>query len=294
MRPHIGSRLDQIIVVGALALSIAVLICLAVVFTGCTSSSAPADLYFMKVNLTDFPNLDGLSVRRSLSLGNLDGSSVAAEASAAVNSVGHSAGTAVAEASAAASTVASHVSSELEDLTDKLKSHLPEYYSVGLWGYCKGQNGSVTNCSDPSTSFSFDLLNIFDSVSTEINDFIPSLNQTVFAGYRDVSQAIIWLYILGFISTVLVVILGVRKAVFSGGNKLLAIFSTLSMLLVTAATIGVTVIYGLWTAGIKSVLQSFGASASLGGHMFAATWLAVAFSISALLVWLIQLFCCCI
>lgn len=178
------------------------------------------------MNLTDFPNLDGLSVRRSLSLGNLDGSSVAAEASAAVNSVGHSAGTAVAEASAAASTVASHVSSELEDLTDKLKSYLPEYYSVGLWGYCKGQNGSVTNCSDPSTSFSFDLLNIFDSVSTEINDFIPSLNQTVFAGYRDVSQAIIWLYILGFISTVLVVILGVRKAVFSGGNKLLAIFST--------------------------------------------------------------------
>jgi hypothetical protein len=66
------------------------------------------------------------------------------------------------------------------------------------------------------------------------------------------------------------------------------------MILVTAATIGVTVIYGLWTAGVKTVLQSFGASASLGEHSFAATWLAVAFSIASLLVWLIQFFCCCI
>ncbi|KAJ5642609.1 actin cortical patch SUR7/pH-response regulator pali, partial [Penicillium lividum] len=248
MKPHLGSRLDQIIISGALALSIAVL-----------------------VNLTDFPNLDGLSVRRSLSLGNLDVSSVAAEASAVVNSVGHSAETAVAEASAAASTAVSHVSSELEELTDELKSHLPDYYSVGLWNYCKGQNGTVTNCSDPSINFSFDLLSIFDSVSTEVNDLLPGLNQTVLAGYRDVSQGIIWLYIFGFISTILVVILGVRKAIFSGGNKLLAIFATLSMVLITTATIGVTVIYGLWTAGIKSALQSFGASASLGGHTFAAT-----------------------
>ncbi|KAJ5806681.1 uncharacterized protein N7503_004283, partial [Penicillium pulvis] len=180
-------------------------------------------------------------------LGNLDGSSVTVEASAVVNSVGHSAGTAIAKAFVAASTVASHVSSELEDLIDKLKSYLPEYYSVGLWGYCKGQNGLVTNCSDLSISFSFDLVNIFDSVSIEINDFIPGLNQIVFV-------VIIWLYILGFILTVLVVILGVRKAVFSRGNKLLAIFATLSMLLVTTAIIGMIVIYGLWTAGIKSVL----------------------------------------
>ncbi|KAJ5642535.1 hypothetical protein N7490_006535 [Penicillium lividum] len=201
------------------------------------------------VNLTDFPNLDGLSVRRSLSLGNLDVSNVAAEASAVVNSVGHSAETAVAEASAAASTAVSHVSSELEELTDELKSHLPDYYSVGLWSYCKGQNGTVTNCSDPSISFSFDLLSMFDLVSTEVNDLLPGLNQTVLAGYRDVSQGIIWLYIFGFISTILVVILGVRKVIFSGGNKLLAIFATLSMVLITAATIGVTVIYGLWTAG---------------------------------------------
>lgn len=62
----------------------------------------------------------------------------------------------------------------------------------------------------------------------------------------------------------------------------------------TAATTGITVIYGLFTAGIKSTLQKFGAQVVLGPHMFIATWLAVAFSIASLLSRLIQVFCCCI
>lgn len=180
------------------------------------------------MNLTDFPTLDGLSVRRSLSIDSLDVSSVAAEASAAVNSVRHSVETAAAEASVAANAEASHVSSELENLADELKLHLPDYHTVGLWSYCRGHNSTVTNCSDPSTTFSFNLSSIFDSISTEINDLLPDLNDTVLAGYRDVSQAIIWLYITGFISTVLVVILGVRKALFNGGNMLLVMFAMVS------------------------------------------------------------------
>jgi hypothetical protein len=48
------------------------------------------------------------------------------------------------------------------------------------------------------------------------------------------------------------------------------------------------------TGAIKSVLQALGAHASLGAHMFTATWLAVAFAIGALLVWLIEMFCCCL
>jgi hypothetical protein len=180
------------------------------------------------VNLTDFPTLSGLSVRRSLSIGSLDGSSVAAEASAVVNSVGNSVETAAAEASVAASAEASHFSSELEDLAGELRSHLPDYYTVGLWSYCKGHNGTVTYCSHPSTTFSFNLSSIFDSISTEINDLLPDLNDTVLAGYRDISEAVIWLYITGFISAVLVVILGVRKVCFNGGNKLLVIFATVS------------------------------------------------------------------
>lgn len=39
---HLGS-------ISALLLSIAVLVCVAVVFVGCTSSSSPPGLYFMKV-----------------------------------------------------------------------------------------------------------------------------------------------------------------------------------------------------------------------------------------------------
>jgi hypothetical protein len=45
---------------------------------------------------------------------------------------------------------------------------------------------------------------------------------------------------------------------------------------------------------IKSVLQALGAHATLGTRMFTATWLAVAFAIGALLVWLIGVFCRCL
>lgn len=44
-----GSRLDQIISAIALSLSVVVLVCLSIVFVGCTSPSAPKGLYFMKV-----------------------------------------------------------------------------------------------------------------------------------------------------------------------------------------------------------------------------------------------------
>jgi hypothetical protein len=52
--------------------------------------------------------------------------------------------------------------------------------------------------------------------------------------------------------------------------------------------------YTALTGAVKVVLGSFSAYASLGVRMFAATWLAVAFSFFSLLTWVIVLLCCCI
>ncbi|CAG8665139.1 unnamed protein product, partial [Penicillium salamii] len=180
----------------------------------------------------------------------------------------------------------------VQSLSDEIKSHLPHFYSVGLLGYCQGQKEtpSYSNCSQPSTSFSFDLLSIFGSVSPAIEEVLPDENNKVLAGYHDVSRWSISAYILGFASTFLAVVFGVTTIFFSRGKLFLIISSLSATIFITGASISVTVIYGLITGAIKSI----GADASFGAHLFTATWLAVAFSFAAFLTWLIEMFCCCI
>ncbi|KAJ6037930.1 hypothetical protein N7460_007701, partial [Penicillium canescens] len=202
-----------------------------------------------------------------LIIAGVDGSDVANKASSEANGVVNSASTAVIYASGAAETA--------------ISSHLPGFYSVGLWGYCQGQKeeSSYSNCSQPSTSFSFDLLSIFGSVSSGINEVLPDENNKVLAGYHDVSRWSVSAYILGFVSTCMAVIFGVTTMYFSRGKVLLILSSLLTIaesaaIFVTGASIGVTVIYGLITGAIQSILHPLGADASFGAHSFAATWLA--------------------
>jgi uncharacterized membrane protein YeaQ/YmgE (transglycosylase-associated protein family) len=65
-------------------------------------------------------------------------------------------------------------------------------------------------------------------------------------------------------------------------------------MLITTATFVVTVMYGVLASKIKNTLQPYGVEVILGATMFAATWLAVFFSIGGSTIWLVHLFCCCI
>ncbi|CAI7593066.1 unnamed protein product [Penicillium viridicatum] len=203
------------------------LICLAIVFVGCTSTSSPTELYFLKVELTNFPELGSVHLRRSLSIAGVDASDAANKASSEASNVKSSASTAAIYASDTAETAVSQVTDKVQSLSDEINSHLPGFYSVGLWGYCQGQKetASYSNCSQPSTSFSFDLLSIFGSVSPAIGAVLPDENNKVLAGYHDVSRWSISAYILGFVSTFVAVVFGITTMFFSRGKIWLIISS---------------------------------------------------------------------
>ncbi|CAG8262429.1 unnamed protein product [Penicillium salamii] len=245
MFQHVGKLLP-------LAFSILALVCLAVVF----------------VNLTNFPELGNLHLRRSLSIAGVDGPDVADKASSETNSAVNSASIAIIYASDATETAVSQVTDKVQSLSDEISAQLPDFYSVGLWGYCQGQkeDTAYSNCSQPSTSFSFDLLSILGSVSSGIDEVLPDKNRKVLAGYHDVSQWSISAYILGFVSTFIAVIFGVTTMFFSRGKTLLIISSLTATVFVTGASIGVTIIYGLITGAIQSILHPLGADASFGAH----------------------------
>lgn len=141
----------------------------------------------------------------------------------------HKAGGIASHASNAAEHKANHISNGLQN---NLKLHLPAYYSVGLWGYCEGQQITAppSNCSTPSVSFSFDLLRIFDSLSTQIEQLLPQGNDKTLLGFRDVSRWSTSAYILGFIATALAVGSGIASIFVSWGEKLSIISSILRLI----------------------------------------------------------------
>lgn len=173
--------------------------------------------------MTDFPYLDHLAVRDSLGLDTVDTSSINGEGRNAIDSAVSSAHASANEASTEAT---SAVSSRIQAQVNGLKSYLFQYYSVGLWSYCKATDGLEVVCSDPSTSFAFDFSAVLDSTPIDVGDVLPEIDRTPISGYSRFSRSVICSYISGFVTTTLAVIFGLRKTLFSRGHRLLAIFCT--------------------------------------------------------------------
>ncbi|KAJ5654912.1 hypothetical protein N7490_001915 [Penicillium lividum] len=291
-----GSRLDQIISAIALSLSVAVLVCLSIAFVGCTSPSAPKGLYFMKIDLSEFPRFDHLAIRDSPFVPNFHTPDIieGVGGSGDDGSLTDTAASVYAGAADAAAAGISAAQGAIHAELTELKSHLFQYYYIGLWSYCKSRDGSEAVCSEPRASFAFDLSAVLESTPVDVDKVLPQVDEKAISGYRGFSHGIISLYIAGFVSTAIVVILGARRTFWARGNRLLALFCIVSAVLIAVATIGVTVMYSLFTAAIKTSLLPFGVQAGLGGSMLTLIWLAASCSIGAFFIWLIQPFCCCI
>ncbi|KAL3468680.1 actin cortical patch SUR7/pH-response regulator pali [Aspergillus californicus] len=265
-----------------LVLSTAALICLAVVFSACTSTSSPQDLFFMEVNLTKFPKIDHLNLARSFDLPGVGDSSSPLQQGNVVDSITGSAENAVGQ-----------IDGHVQDLSDQLHSLLPEYYAVGLWSYCEGKRGvqGFSNCTGPSASFSFDLDHLLSSRLGQANGVLADWTQPVLKGYRRVSHWIVAAYMMAFIAAFIAVVTGLVGFPLA---KLVAIISSaVSSLLIIGASVTVTIMYQLLTRGINSTLEQAGISASLGPRVLATSWLAVAFSVGSSLFWIVERCCCC-
>lgn len=134
-----------------------------------------------------------------------------------------SAETGVAQASAAAQTAASKVNNSVQEIADNLKSDLPGYYSVGLLGYCEGHDNKATYCSDPSTSFFFNITSLFQKVSPGVSSLMPGIESKALGGYQSIARWSISAYILGLIFSFASVVFGIIVVATSSGKILLII-----------------------------------------------------------------------
>lgn len=119
----------------------------------------------------------------------------------------------------------SAIQNTIQSEADKLKSHIAQYYSVGLWSYCKYGHVSETTCSDPSLNFAFNLSSALGSALVKIDEVLRPIDEATISGYRQMSHAIIYLYISGLVAITLAAALGIQKTLFDRGNRLLSILS---------------------------------------------------------------------
>lgn len=169
----------------------------------------------VQVDLTNFPELNNINIARSPGIPDI-GISNPADAV-------HGVATAASHAADSAAHKVDQPGTYLQNIADDFNLHLPAFYAVGLWSYCEGQQagGPFSQCSNPSVSFSFDLLGLFDSLSNDVSKFIPQGSGKALAGYSVVSRWSIWAYILGFTSTVLAIVFGIMSIFYSRGRLLL-------------------------------------------------------------------------
>lgn len=173
------------------------------------------------MDLSDFPKLDVSAARRSQSFGieePRDGGPIAHVVRNTVEDAKN-------DVANAATTVVNQVSSHLDTLLNEIKG-IPEYYHVGLLSYCEGQDNILNSCSDPSTSFSFSLWGIFQSLTGNANELSANGSATYLTGNLNNTRAIISLYISAFVTAFLTLILGVKRVFDPDGMTFPVVFST--------------------------------------------------------------------
>jgi hypothetical protein len=184
-----------------------------------------------QVNLSGFPTIGKFDLRRSFSISSANVSGLADTATAEATKTANSAADSISEASAAVETVVNQAQSRIESVASELKVSLPAYYSVGLWDYCQGKTVGArpSKCTRPTTSFSFNLLDIFKSVSPEFNDLFPSKDTNGLTGSLKLSKWAISAYIVGFSTTACSLVMGLVstfREVKSRWLKLLQVLSS--------------------------------------------------------------------
>lgn len=187
---------------------------------------------------------------------------------------------------------------DVSDVLGKLQadSTLADFYQIGLWGYCDGDiknnKTTVTECSKPKSEFYFDPFSVWGLNSTSIKDELPKDYNNYMKVYKTVSKWMFIAYAVAFAVTVAEIVVGFFAICSRWGSCVTTLFALLAFLFTTAASVTATVLFSIFDSSLGTTLKAYGISLSMGKNMYAATWLAVVFSLGALIFWTFSVCCC--
>ncbi|KAL4883365.1 SUR7/PalI family-domain-containing protein [Aspergillus karnatakaensis] len=244
-------------------LSLASLVCLAIVCVSCTRKAADIDqLYFFRVQFSNFTTLPESETADDHHLN---------------------------------STALHYLSTALHNANND--GNLKDFYSVGLWGYCEGEvskQGSydTTYCSSPHPKFWFNPIQAWHLNETTKDLQLPSHLTKELRVYKKVS---LWMssgYILAITVTAIETLLGLLSIWSRWGSCITALVSAVACLFTIAGTLTATVTFSLLKGTFATVLRDLNITTSLGIRVLVVSWAAVLFSLAALVFWTVTMCCC--
>lgn len=175
-------------------------------------------------------------------------------------------------------------------------TNLKDFYSIGLWGYCDGDivNGNYETswCSKPRSEYYFNATQVWGMDNNPIMNSLPNDYHKAMDIYKGASKWMFIAYWVAFAVTCLVLVVGVFAICSRWGSCVTTLVALASFGFTTAASVTSTVLFSIMEGTAGTALAAYNIKFSLGKNMFVATWLAVAFSLGALLFWSFSACCC--
>ncbi|KAJ5163099.1 Actin cortical patch SUR7/pH-response regulator PalI [Penicillium coprophilum] len=249
-------------------LTIASLICIIMVGLGCTKASSDTlnNLYFIRLDLSNISTASAITSEITDRLNDAHITSVTA--------------------------------SEIEETITTLKNDadIAGFYDIGLWGYCEGNStkgkNTISSCTDPKAQFYFNPSSVLGISESQLEKELGSGFKKTLNVYKAVSKWMFIAYLVAFIATCAQVLLGIFAIFSRWGSCVTTIVSIVSFLFTLGASLTSTIMFSIAKGSLGTALKVYGVDVGLGKNIFAATWLAVAFSLGATIFWMFSTCCC--
>ncbi|KAL2850024.1 SUR7/PalI family-domain-containing protein [Aspergillus pseudodeflectus] len=249
-------------------LTIAALICLIVVGLGSTDNGTDSlrDLYFFRADLRD---LNGSSSIQSTVGDVLDNLNISVDDG--------------------------DITAALDEVQKYFR--IPDFYNIGLLGYCEGNvtsnnNYKVSNCSSPKAEFWFDPVKVWNLETLGLQNALPDKVDDALNVYRNVSKWMFVAYVIAFAATALELLLGITAIFSRWGSCVTTLIAIAAFLFTAAASATSTAMFAVVAGVFNDQIKPYGIEGHMGRNIYVATWLATAFSLAAALFWAISSCCC--
>jgi hypothetical protein len=170
---------------------------------------------------------------------------------------------------------------------------LHDFYQVGLWSFCEGYNDEgITSCSTPKSLYWFNPVEILlNELLAGATIALPAEINNILNLIKIASNLMFGFFLTGLCMNFLNIFLVPIVLYSRWWSLLFSIWTFISALLTTAATVIATVMFVIFRNVITSQ-PGLNISAGLGTQMFVFMWIATA---CAVFGWLVQLGlgCCC-
>ncbi|KAK2749901.1 hypothetical protein FQN57_005318 [Myotisia sp. PD_48] len=175
------------------------------------------------------------------------------------------------------------------------KGDLHDYYLVGLWNYCYGEevNGKMGNlkCTERKTKFWFNPIDVWN-LDNEADDVLPGKLKDGLKVYKSAAAWLFIAYAVAVAATALQLLVGISAIFSRWGSFATTLISCVSTLFFIGAAGTATAIYATLVGAVKVSLKPFDIKASMGTRMLSIMWIGVVFSLASGLFWLFSVCCC--